>query len=659
MPKAAYCNDAIHGWYTEWPRIREITGGRWMMDMHGMFFDFPKSFSTSNTSGLKPIGSHLRYVPDFCAWNDRLVLATDETSIQGNPLAGQPQSNLWFGEYEDLKTWGPANGYGGPWIDDPVFADQWTDPFLIAGFEQRCVHLAIGRVKPKVEIAMRCTDQQQIRSMPESLSALPRVSVPRGYWHQPASGFSFSINRAATVYLAVDRRGNPELDDSWQRTEMEMHWGKGHRDHIYRKEFKAGSVVIPPNHTEHTKRSFGMPHLAFIQANDSDLRISPSDEATVHVPRAESKSEAAGAVTIRAQVDRLGNNEWTDLSSFTLEQGRAKSVVLPADLDAKWIRFQTDRDCTATAFLHQTSAYPNSTKDTSQLFAGLADVEETNAVSGLIYAAKRNRNLRIVSADEKCFEFTKSRFEFQPDANDDPLSDLLRVEPEFSVDEASVVVKYQGISYRLPKGHPSYDKPFKSGWPRALREVESERTIANIHGTFYEVPLVTNGAPPAWNLIRPISSHHKQIADFCSWNGLLVLSGTKRDAADDGHVFGDSELGMSLWFGGVDDLWKFGKPVGVGGPWKDSSVRADIPSDPYLMTGYDQRFLAISHRSSNPVTFKLEIDLDGNGRWIEYKTISCPVGEEALHEFPVGFSACWIRAVCDQDTTATAQLTYK
>ncbi|MCA9047943.1 MAG: hypothetical protein KDA89_04405, partial [Planctomycetaceae bacterium] len=36
LPKAAYCNDASHGWYTEWPRIREITGGRWMMDMHGM-----------------------------------------------------------------------------------------------------------------------------------------------------------------------------------------------------------------------------------------------------------------------------------------------------------------------------------------------------------------------------------------------------------------------------------------------------------------------------------------------------------------------------------------------------------------------------------------------------------------------------------------------
>ena len=96
--------------------------------MHGMFFDFPKTFAVANSHGLRPIGSHLRYVPDFCGWNDRLVLATDETSIQGNHLAGQPQSNLWFGRYEDLKTWGPANGYGGPWVDDEVRAGDVVGP---------------------------------------------------------------------------------------------------------------------------------------------------------------------------------------------------------------------------------------------------------------------------------------------------------------------------------------------------------------------------------------------------------------------------------------------------------------------------------------------------------------------------------------------------
>jgi hypothetical protein len=172
LPKAALCNDARHGWYTEWPRIREITAGRWMMDMHGMFFDFPKTFSTSNSVGLAPIGSHLRYVPDFCEWNGKLVLASDETSIQGNKLAGQPQSNLWFGSYEDLKTWGPASGYGGPWIEDEVPANMPSDSFLVAGFDRRVLHLAVGRHARAA--AMRTSNQFEFSPLPEQLASLPR-----------------------------------------------------------------------------------------------------------------------------------------------------------------------------------------------------------------------------------------------------------------------------------------------------------------------------------------------------------------------------------------------------------------------------------------------------------------------------------------------------
>ncbi|MCA9060868.1 MAG: hypothetical protein KDA85_20290, partial [Planctomycetaceae bacterium] len=204
LPKAAYCNDASHGWYTEWPRIREITDGRWMMDMHGMFFDFPPAFTRTNTAGLRPIGSHLRYVPDFCGWNGKLVLATDETSIQENPLAGQPQSNLWFGTYDDLRSWGPASGYGGPWIEDQVSAKTWSDPFLIAGFDRRLIHFAVGRKTTDLAQALRATDQQAIQTMPDFLASLPRVTVKRGDWHQAAPGFQFEIDRPADIYLSVD-----------------------------------------------------------------------------------------------------------------------------------------------------------------------------------------------------------------------------------------------------------------------------------------------------------------------------------------------------------------------------------------------------------------------------------------------------------------------
>jgi hypothetical protein len=32
--------------------------------------------------GIEPIASHIRYIPDFCYWNGKVVLATDEASIR-------------------------------------------------------------------------------------------------------------------------------------------------------------------------------------------------------------------------------------------------------------------------------------------------------------------------------------------------------------------------------------------------------------------------------------------------------------------------------------------------------------------------------------------------------------------------------------------------
>ncbi len=664
LPKAAYCNDASHGWYTEWPRIREITDGRWMMDMHGMFFDFPKTFSSKKSAGIKPVASHLRYVPDFCGWNGKLVLATDETSIQGNKLAGQPQSNLWFGSYEDLKTWGPANGYGGPWIEDEVTANTPSDPFLVAGFDRRILHLARGQIRSIAAKATRATDQQEITSMPSRLASLPRVTVSRGDWQKPAAGYEFQISRPATIYLAVDQRGDPKLAAEWKLTVLSLSWGKGFTDRIYTRDFPAGIISIPGNATEHTPNSFGMPHMASVKSKDSHpSQVTALGKASVTTPakNQEAGSEDPEPVEFTLQVDRQGNASWSNLETVQVSGNGYVAHVLPQDLNAVWLRLMTDRDCVATAFLHQTTSrfVDGKTADNQALFAGLADVGDSGVLGALIYAAKRNRNLRVISGDDRFFEFTKAGFEFELDEADAKLKELMHVEPEFTVDAASVILRHRGQTLRLPKGSAAFDQPFNFGWPRALREVESERHLANIHGTFYEVPLVTNGAPPAWNLIRPVASHSKQISDFCSWNGLLVLAGVRADATSDGHVFATAEHKIALWFGGVDDLWKLGKPVGKGGPWHDSEATAGVPSDAYLMTGYDRKNVELSHHSSERVTIKLQIDIDGKGTWVDYQSFTIEPAEVINHEFPIGFSACWVRAVSDRNTKATVKFTYR
>lgn len=660
LPKAAFCNDAYHGWYTEWPRIREITDGRWMMDMHGMFFDFPPSFSIADTSGIRPIGSHLRYIPDFCQWNGQLVLASNETSIQGNPLAGQPQSNLWFGSYEDLNSWGPASGYGGPWINDLITANQPSDPFLVSGFDRRVIHLATTSEKRlPAETINRAADQQTVTSIPEALASLPRIALRRGDWKNPAPGFQFTIDQPATIFLAVDKRGDPKLPEEWTLTEMSITWGNAnYTDFVYQRSFAAGTVEIPENVTEHIQGSFGMPHLAFVQSGASSISIASQTATVFHPKTVVAKSDASDLpVRFKAEIDKQGNGNWEEYSTFELPAEGYLYHLLPNEFSATWMRFSTDRDCVATAVLHQTTNRFLDAQQYQTLFAGIADVNTASTNEALLFPAKRNRNLIIISRDGDHYEFTKDGFDFQVVKPDLALAGRLRVEPEFTIDDASVILKHRGKRLRLPKGDAAYDQPLASGWPRGSREVQSERHLANIHGTFYEVPLILNGQPPAFQLMRPVASHRKRISDFCSWNGLLVIAGVDPNAPRDDHVFKDRLNRVGLWFGGVDDLWKLGKPVGTGGPWKSSRVSAGNPSDAYLMTGYDKKSLAILSDVDTQIV--IEVDIDHQTGWHRYQLLDVKANRPLIHEFPDAFSAHWVRLTSTANAVITAKFTYQ
>jgi hypothetical protein len=114
----------------------------------------------------------------------------------------------------------------------------------------------------------------------------------------------------------------------------------------------------------------------------------------------------------------------------------------------------------------------------------------------------------------------------------------------------------------------------------------------------------------------------------------------------------------AVWVGAVDDLWAFGKPVGVGGPWKDTAVAAGQPSDPYLMTGYDRKTLTLSHAAPSAVRMTLEVDLTGTGTWVPYAALDVAPGKSTVHTFPAGFQAYWLRVSAATATTATAWLAY-
>ncbi len=75
------------------------------------------------------------------------------------------------------------------------------------------------------------------------------------------------------------------------------------------------------------------------------------------------------------------------------------------------------------------------------------------------------------------------------------------------------------------------------------------------------------------------------------------------------------------------------------------------------MTAYDQKRVTIS--SSDKVTIRLEVDVDGTGLWIPYESFGLDAGQVIEHRFTEGFSAYWVRAVSDAATIATVTFTYE
>jgi hypothetical protein len=530
LPKASHTYDPKHGWYTEWPRIREIVPAqgdrpaRLMMTMHGMMFDFPQGFKPGHTAGVRPISSYLRYIPDFCNWNGRVVLTADDTSIMQNPKAGVSQSNLWFGTPEQLADFGPAAGWGGVWLGDLVKPNHPSEPYLLAGFKQRILHLA--------------------------------------------------------------QKGDAE-------------------------------------------------------------------------------------VNIKAEIDEKGDGQWKPYTTIKLPPNGYAYHIIPPDVQGEWIRLTCDKSTILSGYFQYLTPSKYTGAERGKLFASLATPH--NAFTGGIVRPGKDKHLQFLATpvdaagnagQETYYEINEKLAFKKVDNVSAAAAEVHKVadinDDFFSIDDASVLISTKKGRFRLPKASAAFDQPGPVP-ARALREVESERMLANLAGTFYEVP--RNGENVAgkadWKYLKPVASHDNVITDFCSWRGLLVLAGTRPDAKADGHYFKSADGNAGLWFGAVDDLWRLGKPVGFGGPWKETEVKAHQPSDPYLMTNFDRKTLTLSHNAPGPVTFTVETDPTNLGYWKTYRRITVAPGESKIETFPVGFNAYWVRVTADTACTATATFVYE
>ncbi|MEA1878986.1 MAG: hypothetical protein U9N86_19245 [Bacteroidota bacterium] len=512
LPKASFTYDGAHGWHTEWPRIRNIGQQDWLMTMHGMFWAFPPDFSSKHNSGIRPYSSYLKIIPDFTPWQGMLVFGCDDASMFDNALVGQPQSNFWFINPDQLDDFGPKNAYGHLWMNESVKAFEESDPFLTGGFD-RLMLAAFGD-----------------------------------------AGIAFNLQ------IERQKPGEP----NWEIWKTES--------------FNPGESVY---------------------------RI------------------------------------------FELEE------------DTEWIRISSDNGLeNLSVHLHMTEMSYNPSDP--EVFQSLPNIGSEQIKGGWLRPDGNSGDLTIFGTgmDQYYTLNEKLEFGYQP-YDEEAIAVKGKLFPQRGlVGTDSVSVYYtdeDGLKWRLPWGTGGYDNWYARYPQRVIREVATERSLMNAGGIFYELPRDISGGIKK---IKPITTHNRMIIDFCSWRGMMVISGTRTTAEPDGHYVNDPDLGTGLWLGTIDDLWSFGRASGTGGPWNNSRVKAGELSDPYLMLGFDEKTLFLSHDSQETVTFELLADFVGEGEFRLIQVIQVNSGEGATVEFEEGFSANWVRIRADRKCRATAWFTY-
>jgi hypothetical protein len=369
---------------------------------------------------------------------------------------------------------------------------------------------------------------------------------------------------------------------------------------------------------------------------------------------------SANPVTFVLEVDRSGTDTWETLEELTVPAAGTVFKYFSATDAAAWIRLRAVQKAQqVTAHFHYRDQ-DQRTPANGSLFAGIAAAADQPQRLGLMRSLSAE-TLGLVAAttsdgsDATYYELNQS-LKLVP--ADDPaaatrlVNDVAQPADSYTVDDASVVVVEDGRRYRLPIGAVGTINRTSYARARVCREVATERDLLNVAGTFFELPARNAGGVAK---LRPIATHNLALHDFCSHNGLLLLSGLDADTVSD-RIIRSADGKAAVWAGVVDDLWQLGKPRGKGGPWRQTAVQAGVPSDPYLMTGYDRKQVTLSADTTTEIT--LEVDLDGTGLWVPYQAFSVPAGETVQHSFPAGFSAYWVRGVSSVDTQASVIFEY-
>ena len=683
LPKGSHSYDGSHGWNTEWPRIREIGEADLLATMHGTFWQFPADFARHDSGGIKPRSNYLKVVGDFCRWQDRVVLGCDDSAKSefmntrsfkakhAGPV--QSNSNLWFVEPDRLDRLGPAIGRGSVWLRDDLEAGAVSEPFLFSGYDHRQLAITHASAHPVTFVLEVDREGNNVWTTLEEVTVPAAGRIFRQFGLQETAAWI----RLRTVEAA---------------RQVTAHFHCRNHD---RRDATNGSLFAGLTRTGAKDQPRRLGLMRSLSAEKLGLVAATAEDGSDAGYYEFNRSLALVPVRDASAATRLVNDVAQPAESFTIDEA---SAVLIED----GRRYRLPISATPQPPVVEKSTAPTVADAIQQHLARGAAVTASSTyrsqraehtvdgllddVSRWVSAADREgshitidlgtptpfRCIWVITGWQQGSSAIAQQFDVQVEENgrwqtlpggdirgnrehvreillDTPVtSQRLRVistSPDhFRIYEVAVFAERPAV--REVTDSAGYSRP------RVCREVATERDLLNIAGTFYELPARNAGGVAK---LRPISTHDLAIHDFCSHNGLLLLTGLDADTVSD-RIIRSADGKAAVWAGVVDDLWELGKPRGHGGPWRQARVQAGVPSDPYLMTGYDRKRVTLS--ANDDTTITLEVDIDGTGLWVPYESFAVRTGETVQHTFPAGFSAYWVRAVSSHDTTASVIFEY-
>ena len=390
-----------------------------------------------------------------------------------------------------------------------------------------------------------------------------------------------------------------------------------------------------------------------------------------------------GDGSIGFEVDRRGTGEWESVekapipSWVSVNGENCKPMKLGPENRITWVRLRakTDLKNVTAEFQYwnddKRTAVPRRGVAPGGMFTGFVSADALDpdhsqspaASKGIVRSGKGDEKLQLeMVQDDQLYIMLPGeggKLELKKSDNEKKLA---QVKNEFAIDTeadlgdsydkaSAVITDDEGRRWRFPY---TTDAHARTG--RLCRECCTERDLLNIGGTFYELPAENAGG---FAKARAIATHRSQVYDYCTWRGLFVISGVDPSAEAGEHFVKSDDGKAALWVGVADDLWKIGKPVGFGGPWLRTDVKAGVPSDPYIMTGFDKKAVFID--ADRDVDITLELDITGDGTWIPFRSFK--VRGFNRHDFnrhDLGnVRAYWVRAVANRDCKAFVQFWYE